>query len=112
MGIIQTIPRSAYCYSIAVGSAEQPRFSFSGVGETLSILQTFKGRKSRLFLLCRDNSVQEPNAQPTPATGLFKGVWVLSQQAEKQTSGVAARCLFRVFVYTNALQSSVPNLQP
>ena len=48
-------------------------------------------------------SVREQNAQPAPATGLFKGFGVLPQQAEKQTSGGNAGCLFRAFVYTNAL---------
>ena len=48
-------------------------------------------------------SVRETNAQPAPATGLFKGFGVLPQQAEKQTSGGNAGCLFRAFVYTNAL---------
>lgn len=61
------------------------------------------GRKPRLSLRSRDNSVREPNAQPAPATGLFKGFGVLPQQAEKQTSGGNAGCLFRAFVYTNAL---------
>ena len=56
-----------------------------------------------ISLLRRDNSVREPNAQPAPATGLFKGFGVLPQQAEKQTSGGNAGCLFRAFVYTNAL---------
>ena len=36
-------------------------------------------------------------------TGLFKGFGVLPQQAEKQTSGGNAGCLFRAFVGTNAL---------
>ncbi len=61
------------------------------------------GRKPRLSLRSRDNSVREPNAQPAPATGLFKGFGVLPQQAEKQTSGGNAGCLFRAFVGTNAL---------
>lgn len=42
-------------------------------------------------------------APPVPATGLFKGFGVLPQQAEKQTSGGNAGCLFRAFVGTNAL---------
>ena len=39
-------------------------------------------RKPRLSLRSRDNSVREPNAQPAPATGLFKGFGTLSQQAK------------------------------
>ena len=61
-----------------------------------------------LILLClmQDGGMvyaYETNAQPAPATGLFKGFGVLPQQAEKQTSGGNAGCLFRAFVYTNAL---------
>jgi len=53
-----------------------------------------EGRKSRLFLRSRDNSVRETNAQPAPATGLFKGVGVLPQQAETAVSGNAGNCSF------------------
>ena len=58
------------------------RFSFS------------QGRKPRLSLLRRDNSVREPNAQPAPITGLFKGFGVLPQQAETAVSGNAGNCCF------------------
>lgn len=48
----------------------------------LPFLRLSKGRKPRLSLLRRDNSVQEPNAQPAPATGLFTGFGVRPQRAK------------------------------
>ena len=39
-------------------------------------------RRLRLFLRSRNNSVRETNAQPAPATRLFKGFGTLSQQAK------------------------------
>ena len=81
----------------------QPRFFlFPGMSGDAAF-RLHKGRQPRLSLRSRDNSVREPNAQPAPATGLFKGFGVLPQQAEKQTSGGNAGSLFRAFVYTNAL---------
>ena len=59
----------------------------------LSLFRSAKGRKPCLSLLRRDNSVREPNVQPAPATGLFKGFGTLSQQAETAVSGIAGnRC--------------------
>jgi len=69
----------------------------------LPLFRSAKGRRLRLFLRSRDNSVRETNAQPAPVTGLFTGFGVRPQQAEKQTSGGNAGCLFRAFVGTNAL---------
>jgi len=48
----------------------------------LPLFRSAKGRRLRLFLRSRDNSVRETNAQPAPATGLFKGFGTLSQQAK------------------------------
>ena len=85
----------------------QPRlFLFPGMSE-VPFSGSTKGRQPRLSLRSRDNSVREPNAQPAPATGLFKGFGVLPQQAEKQTFGGNAGSLFRAFVYTNALLATM-----
>ena len=75
----------------------------SGGKSIFAIFSLCKGAYPPLFLRNRNSSVREPNAQPAPATGLFKGFEVLPQQAEKQTSGGNAGCLFRAFVGTNAL---------
>ena len=39
----------------------------------LPLFRSAKGRRLRLFLRSRDNSVRETNAQPAPVTGLKKG---------------------------------------
>ena len=66
-----------------------------------------KGRKPRLSLRSRDNSVREPNAQPAPATGLFKGFGTLSQQAETAVSGIAGNRSFEsLWVQRHCLPSS------
>ena len=77
------------------------RFSFS------------QGRKPRLSLRSRDNSVREPNAQPAPATGLFKGFGVLPQQAETAISGNAGNRSFEhLWEQMHCLPSSVPLQNP
>ena len=58
-----------------------PLFLFS-VRPGLPFSRFSKGSRPRLSLRSRDNSVREPNAQPAPATGLFKGFGVLPQQAK------------------------------
>ena len=70
MGIIQTDPCQSCRYPMMVARTGLPLF------------RSAKGRRLRLFLRSRDNSVREPNAQPAPATGLFKGFGTLSQQAK------------------------------
>ena len=42
----------------------------------LPLFRSAKGRRLRLFLRSRDNSVRETNAQPAPVTGLFTGFGV------------------------------------
>lgn len=88
---------------LAYRDVGQPRFFLFSRKRRDCRFRLQAGRKPRLSLRSRDNSVREPNAQPAPATGLFKGFGVLPQQAEKQTSGGNAGCLFRAFVGTNAL---------
>ena len=56
-------------------------FPFSGKAGT-TFFRFSNGRKPRLSLRSRDNSVREPNAQPAPAPGLFNGFGMLSQQAK------------------------------
>ena len=48
----------------------------------LTLPRLHAGRKPRLSLQSRDNSVREPNAQPAPATGLFTGFGVRPQRAK------------------------------
>ena len=60
----------------------------------LTLLRLSKGRKPRLFLRSRNNSVRETNAQPAPATGLFTGFGVRPQQAETAVSGNAGNRSF------------------
>ncbi len=79
---------------LAYRDVGQPRFFLFSRKRRDCRFRLHKGRKPRLSLQSRDNSVREPNAQPAPATGLFKGFGVLPQQAEKQTSGGNAGCLF------------------
>ena len=81
----------------------QPRFFSFSRSVRARVFPFSQRAQARLSLQGRDTSVREPNAQPAPATGLFKRFGVLPQQAEKQTSGGNAGCLFRAFVGTNAL---------
>ena len=77
-------------------------------GKTVTAVFSFsQGRKPRLSLRSRDNSVREPNAQPAPATGLFKGFGVLPQQAETAVSGNAGnRCFESLWEQRHCLPSS------
>ena len=70
MGIIQTDPCQSCRYPMMVARTGLPLF------------RSAKGRRLRLFLRSRDNSVRETNAQPAPATGLFTGVGVRPQRAK------------------------------
>ena len=82
MGIIQTDHCQSCRYSIAAARGGTAIFRFAG------------GRKPRLFLRSGSNSVREPNAQPAPVTGLFKGFGELPQQAETAVSGIAGNRSF------------------
>ena len=75
------------------GCRPAPLFLFPGKAG-LPFSRFSKGRKPRLSLRSRDNSVREPNAQPAPVTGLFKGFGVLPQQAETEVSGNAGNLSF------------------
>ncbi len=105
-GEILFVPKSLSGYFAAGGTPRQGASAYaqSGAGTT-GAGDVIPAVSMRIRCGCEGggNSVREPNAQPAPATGLFKGFGVLPQQAEKQTSGGNAGCLFRAFVYTNAL---------
>ena len=75
----------------------------------LPLLRLSKGRKPRLFLHRRDNSVRETNAQPAPATGLIKGFGVRPQRAETAISGIAGNRSFEpLWEQRHCLPSSTP----
>ena len=76
----------------------------------LPFLRLSKGRKPCLSLLRRDNSVREPNVQPAPATGLFKGFGTLSQQAETAVSGDAGNRSFESLWEQRHCLPSLPSL--
>jgi len=82
MGIVQTVPRPSFRYPVAGQEYGPASFFLFSSRPRLSFSRLSKGRKPRLSLRSRDNSVREPNAQPAPATGLFKGFGVLPQQAK------------------------------
>lgn len=84
MGIVQTVPCPACRYSIAVRSADQPLFFVFSARSGRSFLRFSKGRKPRLSACpySAGDGVRATNAQPAPATGLFKGFGTLSQQAK------------------------------
>ena len=82
MGIIQTVPCPSCRYSVAGQEYGPASFFLFSARPRLSFSRLSKGRKPHLSLRSRDNSVREPNAQPVPATGLFKGFGMLSQQAK------------------------------
>ena len=63
------------------GCRPAPSFSFSRKHRG-GRFRLHAGRKPRLSLQSRDNSVREPNAQPAPATGLFTGFGVRPQRAK------------------------------
>lgn len=90
------------------GCRPAPLFSFSRKRRNCRF-RLHTGRKPRLSLGRRDNSVREPNAQPAPATGLFKGFGVLPQQAETAVSGIAGnRCFESLWEQRHCLPSSAP----
>ena len=67
---------------LAYRDVGQPRF-FSFFRKSRDCrFRLHKGRKPRLSLRSRDNSVREPNAQPALATGLFTGFGVRPQRAK------------------------------
>lgn len=73
----------------------------------LPLFHFARARRLRLFLRSRNNSVRETNAQPAPATGLFKGFGVLPQQAETAVSGNAGnRCFEHLWEQMPCLPSS------
>ena len=96
MGIVQTIPCQSCRYPMMVARTGLPLF------------RSAKGRRLRLFLRSRDNSVRETNAQPAPVTGLFTGFGVRPQQAETAVSGIAGNRSFEsLWEQRHCLQSSV-----
>ena len=67
---------------LAYRDVGQPRFFLFSRKRRDCRFRLHKGRKPRLSLRSRDNSVREPNAQPAPATGLFTGFGVRPQRAK------------------------------
>lgn len=70
------------------------RYSIAAAKSGLAVFRSARGGNPRLFLLRRDNSVRETNAQPAPGLELFKGFGVLPQQAETVVLGVAGNRSF------------------
>ena len=84
---------------LAYRDVGQPRFSFARKHRG-GRFRLHAGRKPRLSLRPRDNSVREPNAQPAPATGLFKGFGVLPQQQKLRVpatpgTAVSSLCIYK-----------------
>ncbi len=78
-----------------------------GEGQDCRFFRFARGRRLRLFLRSRNNSVRESNAQPAPITGLKKGVGVLPQQAETAVFGNAGNRSFEsLWEQRHCLQSS------
>ncbi len=101
MGIVQTDPCQSCRYPMMVARTGLPLF------------RSAKGRRLRLFLRSRDNSVRETNAQPAPVTGLFTGFGVRPQQAETAVSGNAGNRSFEsLWEQRHCLPSSVPPQNP
>ena len=67
---------------LAYRDVGQPRFFLFSRKHRGGRFRLHAGRKPRLSLRSRDNSVREPNAQPAPATGLFTGFGVRPQRAK------------------------------
>ncbi|NBK19206.1 hypothetical protein D1157_12405 [Anaerotruncus sp. X29] len=67
---------------LAYRNVGQPRFFSFSRKHRGGRFRLHAGRKPRLSLQSRDNSVREPNAQPAPATGLFTGFGVRPQRAK------------------------------
>ena len=88
------------------GCRPVPLFSFSRKRRDCRF-RLHKGRKPRLSLQSRDNSVREPNAQPAPATGLFKGFGVYpNKQRNRHLAATPDVCFVHLYIQMPCLPSS------